>query len=718
MSSVPPPVLYPIKETGQLISIGDIVQIVRRYLWVIGGSTALMVVLGVLYSSRLPPVYVATTSLELKQEDRKVVAIDSLYSVGGDSSYLRTQYEIMKSRTVLEKVVRQLNLISRPEFNRTLRPEKEPLLNWRKWLGLPLEPDYIPPREALIFDATSVLQGMVSVSPVPDTQMAKISVNSTNKALTALLANAIARAYIDAWLDSRLTASADSTQWMQGRLSDLADGLDQAEKKLQAYREKENLINLDSELELAKSELKALTHSLADVKETLAQNRSIYHEITDSGAKTAEEYSVLPGVLKDPLLRTLKEQESLSQRKVDELSKRYGLKHPQMITAITELKSARRHIRLQTMKIVEGIEKQYEVTLANEQALSETLQATREHIQAISRKQYRLSELEREVRRRESLHNTFLTRIGENQATNDFKNANARVVDAAYEPYYPVKPKKKRIIIMMGMAGLLLSTGVVFLLEMLNNTVRTTRDIDEKLKLPVSGRLPHVKRNRKDTKVPQQLFCEKYQGYSEAVRTLRTRISLQHEKHEKHEKYKKSVAVIAVTSAEAGEGKTTTATSIAKAFGLLGKTLVINGNLRQSEHTINTLLKAENPQSSLGSLAAILQGTEEPAGVPTETQGVRLIPSGGCVEHAQELLASPMFAHVLHQLKKDYETIIIDCPPLSGISDAQHIIRHCNTVLYVVEAGKVKAPELIDGALDILKTGVQITGVVLNKAIL
>lgn len=706
MSSVPPPVLYPVKETGQLISVWDIVQIFRRYLWVIGSSTVLMVMFGVFYSSRLPPVYMATTSLELKQDDSKIISIDSLYSIGGDSSYLRTQYEIMKSRTVLEKVVRQLDLIARPEFNWTLRPEKEPLLNWRKWLGLPPEPEYIPTREALIFDATSVLQGMVTVSPVPDTQIAKISVNSTNKALSPLLANAIARAYIDTWLDSRLTASADNTQWLQGRLNDLGASLDQAEKNLQAYREKENLINLDSELALAKSELEALTHSLAQVKEALAQNRSIYREITSSGAKTVEEYSVLPSVLKDPLLRTLKEQESTSQRKVDELSKRYGPKHPDMIKAITELKSAERHIRLQTMKIVEGIEKQYEVTLANEKALSETLQATRERVQAISRKQYRLSELEREVKSKESLHNRFLTRIGENKATSDFKNTNARVIDSAYEPYYPVKPKKKLIIIMMGMAGLLLSTGIVFLLEMLNNTVRTVREIGEKLKLPVSGRLPYVKRKRKDTKLPQQLFCNKHQLYSEAIRTLRTQISLKHEK---------GVAVIAVTSAQAGEGRTATAASMAKAFGLLGKTLVIDGNLRQPGHTLNTLLKAENPESSL---AAILQGAQEPVGVPTETQGVRLIPSGGSIDQAQELLAAPVFVDILRQLEKNYDTIIIDCPPLSGTSDAQHIICHCNTVLYVVEAGKVPAPELIDGGVDILKTGKQITGVVLNKATL
>ena len=135
MNHLPSPVLYPVDNNEQLISIHDVLHIIRRHLWIIASVTFTAVLLTALYTRQLTHIFIASTSLELKQGDRPSDAIESLYSIGGDSAYLKTQYQIMQSRTVMERVVNRLQLTKLPEFNWTLIPIKDPLFNWRQWIG-------------------------------------------------------------------------------------------------------------------------------------------------------------------------------------------------------------------------------------------------------------------------------------------------------------------------------------------------------------------------------------------------------------------------------------------------------------------------------------------------------------------------------------------------------------------------------------------------------
>ena len=519
------------------------------------------------------------------------------------------------------------------------------------------------------------------------------------------MANAIADAYINVWLDEQLSTTSTTTHWLEGRLNDLATSLDQAEKRLQAYREQENLVNLDSELDLAKSQLKSLTTALAVVKQELAQQQSIYQEIKNSGANTYTQYSKLPGILADTLLRSLKSQEATAEKKVDELSKRYGPKHPDMISARSELNSIQRTIRQQTLKLVSGIEKQYEVLLDNEQNLSETLNNTRKKIQAISRKQYQLSELEREVKTREQLHDAFFTRINENTASSDFRKTNARVLDPAHEPRFPAKPKKKLFIILAGIAGLFLSTGVIFLSELLNNTVRTRKDIEDKLKLPFLGSLPYVKPATLKKKRQNALHGFGHRHYLENIRTIRTQLQLQ--TLPEH-------AVISMVSSTAGEGSTSTLINLASAFGQMGKTLIIDSNFRD-HHSLLTKLANSSCRID-NTLVYGLREREFIKPLPTHLPNTDIIPAGKGGDDAQSLLSSTHFDLLLEELRMGYDYVLINSPPLLQYSDAQLVIRHSNCVLYIIAAGHQKLPDLITGALNILQTGKDITGVILNKA--
>ena len=298
---------------------------------------------------------------------------------------------------------------------------------------------------------------------------------------------------------------------MQGRLTELSEKLRLAEISLQDYREKEDLVDLEGVLTISSNELKALTESLVEVRRKLSISENINRQLKSGALKSARDYESLQAVLEHPLIQGLKQEQAKLQRQVLDMSRRYGPKHPTMISARSELESIQQNIRDQIRNIVDGVERDYEIDKANEKSLQEAVAIARKQVQQINRKQFRLRALEREVRTNKDLYDAFFKRIQETSATSDLQTANARIVDEAFPPKVPVKPKKKLIIVLSAfLLGLMLSSGVAFLLEMLNNTIRSTRDVEDKLNLPVLGVLPKLDDKTLEGKI-QKLFLDKSQ---------------------------------------------------------------------------------------------------------------------------------------------------------------------------------------------------------------
>jgi len=170
---------------------------------------------------------------------------------------------------------------------------------------------------------------------------------------------------------------------------------------------------------------------------------------------------------------------------VAELSERYGEKHPSMIAAKSDLVEARRHIKEEVGKVVEGIRKEYEVALENEQKLTSLSERHNSEIRDLRGKEFELAKLEREAEANRHLYEIFLTRFKETNLTEDSKVTNIQVVDKAKPPLSSFKPRKKRIVAGFVLAGLFLGVGLAFLRENLDSTFRNHEDVERGLSLPV-----------------------------------------------------------------------------------------------------------------------------------------------------------------------------------------------------------------------------------------
>ncbi|WP_257255476.1 polysaccharide biosynthesis tyrosine autokinase [Endozoicomonas sp. SESOKO3] len=659
----------------EVISIYELFSVLKMYRWLIPAFTLLVTLAAVFFVHILKPQYRATATLMIEDRDKSIISIKDVYGIAGSDTYLNTQYEILRSRTVMERALRDLISQGKVSFDKNHQSFNTFLDEFAK---------------------------QYSVSLVRKTQIVYIAYQSESPELAASAANAIAHAYIDAWLDLRLAVSNHAKDWMEVRLKDLTAELEEAEQALQSYRDHQGLIDLGGELVLSRSELTALTESLAEIRGQLAAAESIYQQVRNTGKDNFEDLSSLPIVLQSDLLQRLKEDKSVLELEVEELSRRYGPKHPRMKSALSKVESINQNIQKQIRKIVQGAEREYEVALANEKAIQANVERARAQVREINRKQFRLNELERQVQTKRDLYDVFFTRIGETQATSDLNTSNARIVDEAIVPLRPHSPEKKLIVVSAAAIAFVLALVLVMIREMLDNTIRISRDVEEKLQQKLLAVIPEKKQPKRKGKDPLKFSPVSCDAFSEAIRTVRSSIQLGASPDQK---------VFAVTSTVASEGKTSIAFNTAIAFAELGRTLLIETNMRKP-----AIQKYIDSVACTEGLVDILQNQAHVDSCISQHGKLSVLASGSETAAAQDLLASERFSNLLGLLRKQYDYIFIDCPPVEQVSDALLVAEVCDGILYIVGAGKTNV-ERVNAALGrVNQSGTNITGVVLNKA--
>lgn len=612
-------------------------RIVSRYKWGILGLAFAITVLATLIVFSIEPVYRASTTLLIEQSKAKVLTIQEVYDVdGGNKEYLQTQFEILKSRELAMRVVKTLQLESNPEFVPQDDADKSSsfAIDWRKWLPAGHAENPLPTDEQKLAGVVNAFIAHLSIEPVRNTQLVMINFESKDPRLAARISNAMAQAYIESQMEARIALTEQAAGWLTQRLSYLKAALEQSEQRLQAYREKNDIVDVTGAD--GQSGVLALTsRQLQDITERMVA----------------------------------------AKFKLSEISQRYGPKHPTYQQAELDLREAE-----QTLAIARGT------------------------AQVLSRKEFGLQELQREVDTNRNLYDAFFTRIKEANETRQLETANARVVDTAVVPSKPVKPLKGLTMALAFVLSLMLGVMLAFLLDYLDSTFKGAEDVEARLGVPMLGLLPIAKR-RQDAVIGRPLFLENdQQGFSEAVRTVRTGVVLSglDTPHQ----------IVVVTSSVPGEGKTTTSVNLAVAMGQMEKVLLIDADMRRP--TISKTLGI--PGSSAG-LSNLVAGTAEMGQCihHHEAGGIDILTAGLIPPNPLELLSSRRFRDVIQQLAEQYDRIVIDSPPTLAVSDALVLSTIANAVIYVVKSDATAFHSARNGISRLQRVKAPLTGVVLNQ---
>jgi succinoglycan biosynthesis transport protein ExoP len=676
---------------------------ISRNKWGIAGLAAVVVATTVVLVSAMTPVYEATATLLIESEEANVVSIEEVYGI--DSSqreYYQTQFEILSSRRLAERVIRGLGIRNHPEFD----PDNPENTSLRGTLMsyIPLLPPSAPASE------DRKRQGVVAnfrkkltISPVRNTQLVNISFQSTDATLAPKVVNALGNAYIESHLEARLELTQKASGWLTERLSGMREKLEVGERKLREFQETENLVDVSGVQTLTAKELDEITRRLVEARNAASVAKSQYDAVRGSGSGYGKHWEALPGVLRDGLAQQLKGEEALAENIFNEVKRRYGPKHPKYISANSKFTSSEGAYRARVGQIVEGFDEQYQQALADQRDVEGALAASKDEIQDINRKTYELSQLQREVKTSRQLYDMFFQRFQETNQT-DFAAANARFVDLAVQPYVPVKPKKTLIVVLAGVLSVMAGVMLAFLRAGLDNTIRVAEQMEEKLGQSVLGVVPLVKKIATEEHVASLYFQKGRNLFAESIRSLRTSVVLAG--------LDKPHQVIVVTSSVPSEGKTTVSSNLALALGQMERVLLIDADMRRPSLATEYGL----PKGTYG-LAELVAGTAKLAECVhhQEKLGIDLITAGAVPPNPLDLLSSKRFEALLKSLREKYDRIIIDSAPTQAVSDSLVLSSKADALIYVVRSDSTPANIAANGLERLAKVNAPIIGAVLNQ---
>ena len=695
------------------IDLRHYLYVLNKYKWSILGLTLAVVLLTALYVFNMEVIYQATATLLIEAQEEKVVSIQEVYGLPSQSTqYFETQNQILQSRELAERVLNTLDLAKHPEFDPAVRKSGSRIslnpLNWipRDWLPGSASVDGQSSPQHAENALVGNFMGRLKVTPVRNSQLIKISFEAHDAELAAKVPNTLAQTYIESVLEGRLGVTKQAADWIVERLDNLRVNVEKSEQALHQFLERENLVDVQGVDSLANKELTDLTSELTSARKTMSEYEELSRRVEGMQGQPIDAYESIPAVLKDPTVQRAKEQQTQAQLKLSELSKRYGPKHPKMISAVDELNTTKKYLAVQIDNVVKSLAKEYDSARSKVRETERMLNSSREELKQINSKESELRKLQREVEANRQLYDMFLTRYKETNIAGDMKTANARVVDPAVVPTTPYRPNKKVILLIAMVLALFGGTIIAFLIETLDNTIKSSSDVERLLRLPVLSILPklHLKKDEEGS-IMNYVSENSSTKFSENVRTIRTGVLLTGIDDRKK--------TILVTSSVPSEGKSVVAANLALALGQMGKVLLIDADMRRP--TLGGFFNlAQNDSLGLSNFISETEPLDQCIHFFIK-RNIYVMPCGVIPPNPLELLSSKRFQLGLEKIIEAFDYVVLDSPPIIAVSDSVVMSQYVNGIVYVVKADDTAYQLVIDGLKRLRQVNAPVVGVVLNQ---
>ncbi len=484
----------------EVIDLRKYFAVINRAKWRILLLAILVAALTVFVVLNMKPLFSSKATLLIEAQQAKAVKIEEVYGINSmQQEYYLTQFEILKSRSIAETVIDRLQLAEHPDFI----PEPSLTSMLKEQLPfLPAETVAMSPEDKAARAKEKLIEkfvGRLGIEPVRKTQLVNITFESHDAKLAAAVANAVGDAYIESQLEAKMGITQKANTWLGGRLGELRLRLDQSEQALQEFRIREGLIDVAGVRSLGSQELERLGTEITVARAKKAQVDGFIRVISQYGSDKIDRIESLPEITAHPGVQNVKREQVTAERKVSELSKIYGPKHPKLLAAKSELASVQDNLREQIRKLIAGIESEAQTATQNLNSLEAEMSRAKVQYQDLSGKETEYQRLQREVETNRQLFDTFMARQKETEVAGDFNSAIARFTDRAMPATDPFKPKRKLIVVLAFIAALGFGVIVAFVMESLNDTIKTNQDIEQLLRQRALGMLPSVPGKMADT---------------------------------------------------------------------------------------------------------------------------------------------------------------------------------------------------------------------------
>lgn len=673
-------------------------RLFNRRKWLLLATTLIGLALAIAAVVAMQKIYRATATLVIENARPAVVSIEDLYTgVGANREYFLTQVEFLQSRDVAMRAIRELNLTSHPEFDpRQSNPSLLSRVAGKFLLPRSKELD----RDELETIVYGRFAERVRVEPTKQSNLIRISFEAADRQLAADAANAIAQAYVQAEMDARQSLTQNANQWLNNRVNEMRGRVDASARALQTYREKYGLLDTKGVSQGGTSrQLEDSSMRLAEARARRAAAEEAYAQVRN--VTRAQLDQSLP-VASNPAVAQARSTVADLENKLADLGERFGPNHPQYLATVGDLKTAQQGLRRQIDAVVAGLAKEYQLARALERQLDDGLSRARGAVRDVNRNEIELGQLERELQANQQLYQTFLTKLKETSAASDIRAASARVVDPALPTSEPVKPMVAQILLASALAGLLLGLAASVLLEHVNNTIRSTSEVDEKLDVPMLAAVPKLDDSLK-RHAPTLQLAKPESLFAESIRTASTSLALA--------TLDQPNKIVLVTSSLDGEGKSTIAMNLALAVAANSRALLIDCDLRKPTVAARIGLPSGKP-----GLSDVVSGQRSIVRClyPVADSSLRVLPAGSRAPNALAILSSQQFRNLLRELRTQFDTIILDSPPVHLVSDALVLAKEADGVALVVRSDRTQVRTVRQVIRRVSRTGASILGVIVN----
>jgi len=702
--------------SSQEIHLKDYLRVILKRKWIILTFMVIVLTLTVLSSAQKEPYYRATVRLSIERQTANVVVFPNMSFPFFDPDYYQTQYTILRSRPLAERVIRKLSLQESPEF----KPSSKKRFNFDPrgqvfWLLRKMNPLNLlstspkargaikpnnPRGNGISQGLVNAFIGRLDVIPMKDTKMVvDLSFIGRYPKIIAQIANAIAEEYINMTMEAKIEAAQKMMRKLNEQLAAQRKKVEGSEITLQQYKERNNIVSLEERQNIVVQRLSQLNAMVTGAKTERIAIETRYKELKKL-SNQPEMIESLPSILSNAMIQQLKTDYVSLQRKYSELSKKYGTKHPKITEIRSQIALMRNKIALEVKKNVQSLMTEYKVTQSKEATLVEALENQKKEALELNRKAIDYKILERDAESNRQMYNILIKKLKEVDLSSDLKGANIRIIDPAQIPGSPIGPARGFNVLFAVFIGLGLGAALAFFLEYIDTSVRTPEDI-KRVQIPYMGFIPRFLANnhmelivRED---PKSLI-------SEAYRTLRTGVLFSGSKP--------SPQLIQITSAGPQEGKTITTANLATVMAQSGsQVLIVDCDMRKPR--VHEIFGIPNGRG----LSDLLLDGEEGFSVIRETRipNLNLITCGKIPANPSELLSSKRMQRLLTLLGEKYDRIIMDSPPVLAVTDSILLSRMVDGIIVVVGAGATSRDGVVRAVEQLREVNARILGSVLNN---
>jgi capsular exopolysaccharide synthesis family protein len=706
-------------DDDSAVTLSDLLGMVLKHKW-----TLLMVVLVTTTIAGINtflqrPTYRATAVLQIERAPARIVDfkngdVDMDQASADEFLGLKTQYELLRSRSLAERVIDDLQLdhsrapapsTAAPPDSEAARPAHAAssegfigrvLSGYRK-LSTPAttDPETLG-REAVV----GAFLGALAVEPVQNSRLVRLSIDNADPALAAKIANATAQTFVSLGQERRIESSAYAKTFLEDQIRQMKAKLEDSERRLNQYAQQKQILTLDEKTSAINQTYQEYAGALARAEQERIKAEAVYNEV-----RTNPEH--LMQSMENRTLAGYKEQRAKLELEYQQNLRIFKPDYPKMQQLKAQVDEIDAQIKRELATIGAAVKSQYDAAMSQESLLRERLSQTRKQVLTTQDNSIDLNLLKREVDTNRQLYDSLLERLKQVNISSNLTTNNVSIVDSAALPLFPYKPNLQANLLSGLGIGLFLGLCLVFLLEYLDDSIRYPEMIERVLGVPLMGVVPVGDKKRSDANaIALEVHTDPRSSMAEAYRSIRTALQFS----TSHGAPRR----LLVTSTTRDEGKSTTALALAINFAQMGHhVLLVDGDMRNP--SVHKMLGITNDLGLSNLLSDDMRG--ETLIQPTVVPNLSVLTAGPPPPNPVDLLMGPRLMQLLDKAASVGMThVIVDGPPILGIADSIVLGNQIQDTLFIVRAGSTRKANIRDALRRMRLSGISPRGAVLTFA--